>query len=157
LLHRHNFNSQTAISEHFNNSSSVRLNTPNRQHTVEQRRELAQYIRHLQRTAQERGVWKAIKTDTASALRRCFRKISGYMMPDCLKQRLFCTKFDRLYKSMSNLSCEASTLKEVLVKGRLNEKPCAILLSSSHKVDRALLGLLNNNELTTLLVIHVLT
>lgn len=65
---------------------------------------------------------------------------------------MFRSRFNGMYGEVSKLRCEQTTLKEVMGLARGQDKPCAVLVSSRHKLDRGLLGLLNNNELTGLLV-----
>lgn len=150
ILQQHQFDAQAAISQHFSSPGAGR--PAPRQHSEEQQRELAQYVRHLQRVLQRRTVWRLLTATALGLLRSCLRGLSQYLLPECLKSRLR-SKFGRLYRAGCPVRFEETSLEDVLQKGRLHDKPCALLLSNPQRPDAALMEALTSNEVSSLLVL----
>lgn len=120
---------------------------------MEQQRELGQYIRHLQELYRQRTVWKVISVVAGRLTKGLFRKIGGFVLPDCLKKRLLLSKFDRMYEHVSRgLKFQSSSLNEVMERGRYHEKPCLLFISSPDRPDETLLDFLTNAEPQPILV-----
>jgi hypothetical protein len=110
LLARFNFNTSEAISQRFGGSTNRSQSQQHRETTIEQQRELGQYIRHLQQVMLQRTVWKIISGAATSTVRKVLRRVFSYVLPDCLKQRLVYSKFDRMYARVSSVKFESTNL-----------------------------------------------
>jgi hypothetical protein len=58
----------------------------------------------------QRTVWKVIYSIARWTLRKILRSFSTYILPECLKQRLIYSKFDRMYTHVSSIKFESTNL-----------------------------------------------
>lgn len=73
------------------------------------------------------------------------------MLPECIKSRFLRSKFERLYRTATRVRFEEGGLEEVLRKGRMQDKPCAIVMCQGDRVDRGVMEVLGNNEVVDLM------
>lgn len=113
---------------------------------------MGQYIRHLQAVLRQRTVWRLLSGCLRSTARSVLRKVGGWVLPNCLKERLLMSRFERLHSHVSGVKFEHSSLEEALRKGRYHEKPVLLFVCSPSRADRAMLQLIGNAEVLPIVV-----
>lgn len=113
VLHGFGFNTAQAISHKFGASGPTDRGNHTHQHrepTLDQQRELGQYIRHLQQQLRERTLWKILSGMAKGTAKSVLRRVGGLVLPNCLKERLLLSKFDRMHLRTSLVKFQSTSL-----------------------------------------------